>query len=527
MGYDASGGRNSFIATSDGAVIENIDQNEFNQYNGQRLSHQYKADANGAFSVSTTPTNSPWNFYAFSNKILAPAFIDITTGNITVDNSVDSYNIAGTNSANVVGGMSWQNNLTGGKGTFTAAANWSVNIELGDGGNVILVTGTNIYGASPTDSVTIIRNSTATPNTVAYWRFEDGENGVENSSYADISGNDSTMTVSGATGTDDVPFPVVPVTKATDELSAVYVSTAANAGDYLFTAGSEFIDTYNFEAGWTIEAIVKFDSFTDYGAYERPGIVCKEGNNLSYPFFNLQLEPSSGKLRVVTSRDQPSERRFYSSLILVTGKWYAIAVTYDRNASGTDRAVKLYVKEETDSVYEFEGTSGGPWSSIILNGDTPWTIGRGMRSGNPKGYVDGIIDEVRISTSPLEMDKFLASGNDKIPFVVTTTENDTVIYSVSQFSVSGTNNANIVGGMTWLNELTGANGTFSAITSWTIPDIGLSVGENIISVSGTNINGSASGDSVTITRTREIPEPVSIYYLSLIIFYLSYIKNRK
>ena len=245
--------------------------------------------------------------------------------------------------------------------------------------------------------------------TVAYWRFEDGTNGVENGTYLDSSGNDSTMTVNGAIGTSDVPWPIVPKTGQANLLAGTYVSTAGNAGDYLTTSGSEYIDTFNFVNGWTIEAIVKFDKFEDYAVFARGGIVCKEGNNLSYPFFNLQIEASSQKLRVVTSRTSPSERRFYSDMTFELDKWYAIAVTYDALAPGDPtRSVNLYVKEETDASYEHEGTSGGPWSGIILDGDTPWTIGRGMRDGNPKGFVDGQIDEVRISDVVLQENEFLA-----------------------------------------------------------------------------------------------------------------------
>ena len=43
-------------------------------------------------------------------------------------------------------------------------------------------------------------------DTVAYWRFDDGANGVENSTYSDSSGNGSVMSVNGATGTDDIPW---------------------------------------------------------------------------------------------------------------------------------------------------------------------------------------------------------------------------------------------------------------------------------------------------------------------------------
>jgi len=245
--------------------------------------------------------------------------------------------------------------------------------------------------------------------TVAYWRFEDGANGVESSIYLDLSGNNSVMTSNGSSGTNAVPFTIIPQTVQTNTLAAEYEATGAHAGDYLTTDGIRYIDTFNFDGtGWTIEAVVKFHSYTNWGVHARPGIVCKEGNNLTYPFFNLQLD-ENGKIRVVTSRTSPSERRIYGTTTLETGKWYAIAVTYDRLAEGTDREAELYLKGEGDSVYNREGGTSGPWSGIELNGDTPWTIGRGFRDNGGKGYVDGIIDEVRISDSLLSTADFLGT----------------------------------------------------------------------------------------------------------------------
>ena len=246
--------------------------------------------------------------------------------------------------------------------------------------------------------------------TVAYWRFEDGANGVVGASYSDSSGYGSTMTVNGVSGTDNIPFATVPATETTNELAVGCVSTASNAGDYLCTDGSRYVDTKDFNNGWTIEATFRFNSWNDYGVEARPGIVCKEGNNGGYPFFNLQIDPGTDKLRVVTSRINPTDKNFYGTTIIETGKWYSVAITYDPTLpNSVDRQVKLYLKEEGESVYKFEGTSGGPWSSIFLNGDTPWTIGRGFLNGNGKGYVDGIIDEVRISDEVLSSDKFLGS----------------------------------------------------------------------------------------------------------------------
>jgi len=230
--------------------------------------------------------------------------------------------------------------------------------------------------------------------TVAYWRFEDGTNGVVNGTYLDTSGNGSTMTVNGGTGTSDVPWPTVPKTSQANLLAATY-ENGSNA--------------------FTIEAIVKFNGNTNWDVHARPGIVCKEGNNVTYPFFNLQLDEND-KIRVVTSRTSPSERRLYGSTTLEMGKWYALAVTYNPLESGSERTVKLYLKGELDASYNYEGSCGGPWSGIILDGDTPWTIGRGMRDNGPKGYVDGTIDEVRISDAVLAESDFLAIPEPSLIF---------------------------------------------------------------------------------------------------------------
>jgi len=77
MGFEAAGARESYIATSDGAVIANVDQDEFGTGNGQLLTYQYTANADGVFTLSTTPINQAWHFYAFSNEevVPEPAFI--------------------------------------------------------------------------------------------------------------------------------------------------------------------------------------------------------------------------------------------------------------------------------------------------------------------------------------------------------------------------------------------------------------------------------------------------------------------
>ena len=85
-GSEASGGRQSYFATSGGSPIYPIDQDEFGAGNGQRLICVYTASKDGAFTILTTPltdSTPTWNWYGFCNKALppiAPTSISATKG---------------------------------------------------------------------------------------------------------------------------------------------------------------------------------------------------------------------------------------------------------------------------------------------------------------------------------------------------------------------------------------------------------------------------------------------------------------
>ena len=93
---------------------------------------------------------------AVDAMVTAPVGVGIITPDTTVPNNVTQYTINGTNDS-VVGTMTWQNQLTGSSGSFPATNSWTLNVNLGDGGNLITVTGTNIYGDEGRDSVVIYR----------------------------------------------------------------------------------------------------------------------------------------------------------------------------------------------------------------------------------------------------------------------------------------------------------------------------------------------------------------------------------
>jgi len=86
------------------------------------------------------------------------------------------------------------------------------------------------------------------------------------------------------------------------------------------------------------------------------------------------------------------------------------------------------------------------------------------------------------------------------PFVDITNSSYFVVYNVTSASIGGSNSSSVVS-LWWSNGLTGGNGTLAPGTPWwTIGSISLGVGDNVITVYGTNTSGVLSSHSVTITR---------------------------
>ena len=255
-----------------------------------------------------------------------------------------------------------------------------------------------------------LSNNKTSANTIAYWRFENGVNsqkhlGDRDNWYVDLSGNNNDMSSwwEGArpTYTDDIPFSEVPVSGVTNLLGLNFVPNQdlGTFGTNEFGSNIVFmINNYVFNE-FTVECMVKFDSYWWQIAVGKDGMPGSSGD----PAFHI-------KSRFDSSGDHKIHFGFYdtsttfihclSSFNYNTGEWYKIAAVCD----GTQ--AYLYIKEEIDAEYELE--SSAPTSGGLLNTYSTWTIGRGMWNNVPENFVNGEIDEVRISDTALNPTQFLA-----------------------------------------------------------------------------------------------------------------------
>jgi len=175
---------------------------------------------------------------------------------------------------------------------------------------------------------------------------------------------------------------------------------------------------------------------------------------------------------------------------------------YRKEASGSNAPYSV----------QWSTNSGANWNSITLsntpagNAAVSWYL---IKGGLPaEAAASGLsIRWVRdsVNGNSMRIDDVLVRGNSgSAPEVIITTSDATFPFETNTITVAGTANANTIGELSWTNTLTGGAGTIAATASWSIPGISLSVGTNVISVSGTNSTGLSSMDSVSIIRSPQI-----------------------
>lgn len=282
----------------------------------------------------------------------------------------------------------------------------------------------------------VLVSSTASADTLAYWRFEagpDGSNvvhsapdGVFSPDVPDVSGNGNDLSCWSSNGwaefvyRSDVFGPTVPLTGSTNLFSV----QNTDAYPVMFTEpGTPFHALTPPE--WTIEAAFQPELGGFRTLVGRDSMGANAGDpNLSALY--LQITPTD-QLAIKYCDVSGFWHEALSDPGLVegfvwpdssTGIWQAAVATCDgdllrlyyRNIEGGDPYFRLVAETDVSA-------SGSPDTSLTDGAGSgsdwvhgTWTVARGLYSGVHGDRAYGFIDEVRISDAALEPDDFLLGG---------------------------------------------------------------------------------------------------------------------
>lgn len=309
---------------------------------------------------------------------------------------------------------------------------------------------------SPSQFLGVAGSEEDSPYTVAHWRFEEGEadtlvpapgsGGADSIVDWSDSGNELQV-VSGTTApiyVEDVAFDRVPQTGQANQLGVSFTPQSA-----LATQGKP-LNSLQFTA-WTVEAVFKTTKEEEWQV-----ILGKDGQSLmpngglhGAPPFMLKIAGPgdvAGKLEVGMIDSARGFHSIQSHQPLEIDAWYSVAAT----ASATE--LSFYLQGPTDDEYVLQGSvaiSGAFTSPDAFASPADfqrsWTIGRGMWGGGSADYLHGVIDEIRMSDTVLEVSEFLASSDGSDPIDLNALETRAVIV----IRTEGETTASYLGLETW------------------------------------------------------------------------------
>lgn len=261
----------------------------------------------------------------------------------------------------------------------------------------------------------------ARAQTVAYWRFEELPAGQEFPAPSTDGGPGSGLAVDAAGGDDNLrTFAgfTNPVYSANVAAAAVpqtgqvnNTSLDFNPNEDLYSEGAPLNNRQLNQ--FTIEASVRFDdldgwqTFVGKDGFQFPG---SPDQNLASLYFQLANDAANqDKVAFKIHQTNGAFIDLYTQQTVQPGQWYSFAavLSNDNNPSDpNDQTLSLYMYDPGTGQYvlqEQENFMGG-----MAHQDRNWTVGRGMYANNPGDWIDGQVDEVRISDVALSPSQFLA-----------------------------------------------------------------------------------------------------------------------
>jgi hypothetical protein len=247
----------------------------------------------------------------------------------------------------------------------------------------------------------------ASADTVAYYRFADGTAGASAPVALDSSGNAHHMNaVENPRYSGDVPVSPIPLTGVANSFSA-----DLTGGNHRYAGTADDGLSQVAFNDFTLEAWVRHAAISgpqtyigrDDQAGQGGGVWTTSGHALVYfqkgnnNQFRVEVVTNDGRLLPLDSGVGPQ-----------AGVWYHVAAV-GNSQNGTLSIYVDGVLRASRSDYSGLAVPQGPAS--------PWSVGRGQWNGNPADFMNGHLDEIRISSTALSPAQFLNYAGEKIEIV--------------------------------------------------------------------------------------------------------------
>ena len=294
--------------------------------------------------------------------------------------------------------------------------------------------------------------------TLAYWRFEtgpinanipaegtggDGGHAAYENTVTDSSGNGNHMRT---WNTQTSPLYIASGTSTVLQTGLTNsLALEFNPNQDLYTHGTQPIGSADLTAAFTVEASIRLDSKkwqVFVGKDGRP-----TGNSQSPFWFKGRDDNGHLEVSMIDTGGTPIEIQTLNAV--TNGVWYHVAAVCNGST------LSFYLKGPGDADYVLQGSKNS--TGGMINSTDTWTIGRGVWQGNLSDWIDGAVDEVRISNTALAPSAFLIRSVAVIP----------KISSVTLNTAGGTldlNITNIPTGQTFHLTSSDTLGTFASLT---------------------------------------------------------------
>ena len=189
------------------------------------------------------------------------------------------------------------------------------------------------------------------------------------------------------------------------------------------------------------------------------------------------------------------------------GLWIRGVQNYPLDGAATF-ATEIYVDADVGPAGSVSGAwvvvsadNGATWATNALALNASWSsVGGNWYNANLGTFAEGAV--VRYFVRATDGAETVVADNGGLYYRITIRGaglaitnppgNLAVANDVASYTLQGTAAAVTNGNLRWTNALTGASGQFPAATPWSLADVALGVGANVITVSGTTADGAGA-----------------------------------